>query len=248
MLHCPNCGTSNKDSSKFCNFCGILLTLSEQPSAICPYCGEELEKRPKRKKKCPFCQNFIYVRTLPATREKVLVTEEQAQRIQKEWDRIWRRNKWLDTLKTYGITEEIFESHKKSLSDQWKRVVADSDIIWSLFNELLQENMKLGDFHTLKMLYHNMAFFLDEEGQEFFGVLVERQRMELMEYKTQCGVAKVRITTSADSCPACKKLDGKVLTIQKALKTMPIPCKECTTTMYSKREGFCRCMYGAVMD
>jgi hypothetical protein len=205
-------------------------------------------RQAKRKKKCSFCQNFIYVRTLPATREKVPVTEEQAQRIQKEWDRIWRRDRWLDTLRTYGITEEIFESRKKALSSEWKQVVADSDAIWSLLNELLEENMKSGDFHTLKMLYHDMAWFLDEEGQEFFDILVARQRAELMEYKTQWGIKKVRITTSADPCPACKKLDGKVLTIQQALKTMPIPCKECTTTVLGKREGFCRCNYDAVVE
>jgi len=248
MRYCPNCGTVNEDSNKFCTSCGISLTLSEQPLAICPYCKKELEKRPQRKKKCPFCHNFIYVRTLPTTREKVLVTEEQAQRIQKEWDRIWRRNKWLDTLKTYGITEKTFESHKKSLSNKWKQDAADSDVIWSLFNELLIENMKSGDLHTLKMLYHNMAFFLDEEGQEFFDTLVARQRMELMEYKTQWGVTKVRITTSTDPCTACKKLDGKVSTIQKALKTMPTPCKKCTTTMFSEIEGFCRCMYDPIVE
>jgi DNA-directed RNA polymerase subunit RPC12/RpoP len=51
----------------------------------CLYCGCTLEKRPVRKKKCTNCGNFILVRTRPSDRQKVLVTEQQVARIQRQW-------------------------------------------------------------------------------------------------------------------------------------------------------------------
>ena len=70
-----------------------------------------------------------------------------------------------------------------------------------------------------------MAHFLRVEGRSFFHVLREIQKCDLMVYK-QVGFKKVRIlTTKEDSCKACSKLEGKVLTIEEALKTMPLPVK-----------------------
>jgi hypothetical protein len=54
--------------------------------AICPYCSSALEKKPGRKKKCPDCGNFIYVRTRPIDRERVLVTEAQIAEIERQWE------------------------------------------------------------------------------------------------------------------------------------------------------------------
>jgi hypothetical protein len=54
--------------------------------AICPYCSFALEKKPGRKKKCPDCGSFIYVRTRPIDRERVLVTEAQIAEIDRQWE------------------------------------------------------------------------------------------------------------------------------------------------------------------
>jgi hypothetical protein len=40
---------------------------------------------PSRKKKCPGCGHYIYVRTRPEDRVRVLVTEEQAAAIEEQW-------------------------------------------------------------------------------------------------------------------------------------------------------------------
>ena len=48
---------------------------------ICPYCAVPLDKMPGRKRKCPSCGNYIYVRTRPADRKKVAVTQEGAAKI-----------------------------------------------------------------------------------------------------------------------------------------------------------------------
>lgn len=54
--------------------------------AVCPHCGAVLEKMPGRKRKCAECGEFIYVRTRPQDRIRVLVTESQAQEIDDQWD------------------------------------------------------------------------------------------------------------------------------------------------------------------
>ena len=54
----------------------------------CPHCNNKLEKSPGRKKKCEFCGKFMYVRTRPLDKKRVLVTEEQAKQIDIQWQTI----------------------------------------------------------------------------------------------------------------------------------------------------------------
>lgn len=212
----------------------------EKDSKInCPYCKKILDKEIQRKGKCPFCKNTIYVRKSPLTHEKILVTEDEAKKIDLEWKRIRFRNKWLRTLKSYGITEEDFNKYKEKLSKRFGERASDRDVIWLIFNELIQ---KMRDFHSLRMIYYEMALFLNEEGKDFFTVLQQSIKMELMRYKKD-GVKRVRIIAAKDACSACKKLDDNVLSIKDALERMPIPCKECTHKLYDENRGFCRCAY-----
>jgi uncharacterized Zn finger protein (UPF0148 family) len=76
----------------------------------CPYCGSSLAERPKRKKKCPHCGNYIYVRTRPADRKKVLVTEEQAQEIEQQWE-VYHYERYADPEE-----RKEFERTKKALA------------------------------------------------------------------------------------------------------------------------------------
>jgi hypothetical protein len=52
---------------------------------ICPYCAKPLDKMPGRKTKCPFCANFIYARTRPADKKRVIVTEQDAAKTDEQW-------------------------------------------------------------------------------------------------------------------------------------------------------------------
>lgn len=53
---------------------------------VCPNCETKLRKRPGRKTKCRRCGGFIYVRTRPLDRKRVLLTEADAATIQRQWD------------------------------------------------------------------------------------------------------------------------------------------------------------------
>ncbi|MBL7075672.1 hypothetical protein ISS37_10600 [candidate division KSB1 bacterium] len=211
---------------------------------ICPYCKKILEQRPQRKKKCPFCKNFIYTRRLPPNYEIVLVTEDEAKKIDLEKEKFFFRQRWLDTLKQYGITERIFNIRKDELSQRNQKEANDRDVFWSLFNEINQEAMKTGDFQTLKTIYYSMAMFLNEEGKECFDLLQQSAKMELLVIKRRGVIKKVQIITAGhNSCSNCRKSENKIFSIDEALEKMPIPCKECTTTLYDENKGFCRCRY-----
>jgi uncharacterized Zn finger protein (UPF0148 family) len=218
-----------------------------QTQSICPYCGVTLEKRPQRKKKCPSCGNFIYVKTLPTTREKVLVTESQAEEIEKQWAAMYERRKWRDTLASYGISEADYDKEKLRLARQLGREVKDREIAWTLFSRLLRSTT---DLQSLKMINYQMALFVEEDSGDFRPFLEKAAELELLNYKRSRVVRKVQVLSAGagNSCEVCFEQDGKVYTIDEALKLKPIPCKGCTHTLSGKRAGFCRCLYNAVIE
>jgi len=52
---------------------------------VCPCCAKPLDKMPGRKTKCPFCANYMYIRTRPADKKRVVVTEQDAAKIDEQW-------------------------------------------------------------------------------------------------------------------------------------------------------------------
>ena len=72
-------------------------------------------------------------------------------------------------------------------------------------------------------------------------MLFEANKMELKHAKRQ-GAKKVKIL-SGDGCESCKKLDGETMTIDRALKDMPLPHKGCTMDVFGTEVPFCRCLY-----
>ena len=64
--------------------------------AICPYCFQMLKKFPGRKTKCPHCSEYMYIRTRPSDLLKVVVTKEQAKKIEWQWIRRDFKNRHPD--------------------------------------------------------------------------------------------------------------------------------------------------------
>lgn len=56
-------------------------------SPNCPYCNEELAKFPARKTKCKNCGKYMYVRTRPLDRKKVLLKENELELLEEEWEK-----------------------------------------------------------------------------------------------------------------------------------------------------------------
>ena len=98
---------------------------------------------------------------------------------------------------------------------------------------------KARDYGALKSLYFAQAAHLYKYGSDFFPLSQEARRCELLDYKSSGMVDRVEIIATADSCSACKALDGKTFTVKQALKQMPIPVAGCS---------WCKCCYAANFD
>ena len=95
----------------------------------------------------------------------------------------------MEIFKQYGISEKEFNKHKKILSNKFGQVPNDHDLIWSIFNNLITKN---SDLHTLKMIYYQMALFLNEEGKDTYDMLKQSIKMELMRYNSlSAGIYKI---------------------------------------------------------
>lgn len=121
--------------------------------------------------------------------------------------------------------------------------MSKGDASWEELNKHLQEAMKQGNFSTMSYLYFLMAEQRAKEGKSFFEFLQLARKMELENYK-RANIEEVEMLTAGDeSCESCKPLSGKILKIEKALKEMPIPRKDCTHELDKGITGWCRCTY-----
>lgn len=154
-------------------------------------------------------------------------------------------SKFINNLSSFGLSKKDFEKEKELLSKKFKQTANDSDILWSLYNKLV---MKTSDKHKIKSLYYEMALFLNYEGKDYSRVRQESERMELMSYKELGVVKKVEICKTDSSCEECKKMQGKVFTLDEALEKMPIPNSNCSFNFTRKGKPFCRCTYLPVVD
>jgi len=218
--------------------------VAEKTELECPYCGKTLEKRPQRKKKCPFCDNMICIRN------DALVTEKRAGEIDKERkeerEEQRRKRDIEDACEKFGFSLTDYQKREKKFSKKMRGTKPSQvDVILSLFNEKVSKSKSI---EGLSNYYYSMALFLNKNEKEFFHFLQLSAKMKLKELKAE-GWKKTEILTSGKhSCPSCRKLEGKILSIEKALKTMPIPNKECSEPLYDESRGFCRCEYESAGD
>ena len=107
----------------------------------CPYCGHTLEKKPVRKRKCVTCGNYIYVRTTPIERAKVIVTEEEAAQIEKQWQHYNQEEE--------GERLEIdpeYSQMKAELTAKHGTEPLTEDIRWALANRRLLQHARDGSW------------------------------------------------------------------------------------------------------
>ena len=189
---------------------------------------------PTRRRKCRDCGDTIHTRTDRKKRRKYLLTADQAkQRDQEEAER---------------KAAEQAEAERKKKEAQ-RRARRERDIQWKELSKMAQKAMRARDWHTLSDVYTQQAYILFAEGRPHHDVAVEAQRFNLMSLR-DLGILAVRVRASRDGrvCDHCASLDGKVLTIEEALKQMPIPGSSCFDGSHENPHGGrCRCVYQAVL-
>lgn len=123
---------------------------------------------------------------------------------------------------------------------------------WELFNRDIQGYIPDGDLYRLGNTYYEMADFVKKEGKDNtylidlgYKVKLELQIRNLKELKGSGIVTMVEIIACTNcpnpdnnSCDICKNLNGKIIPIDEALLSNPLPVKDCTHPYR------CRCCYG----
>lgn len=151
------------------------------------------------------------------------------------------QKKWMRTLSQYDITQNDFDNKREMLTKQFGKEASVKDTIWGLFNNLITK--EINNFQSLKMIYFEMALFVNEQGKDSMHLQKESRKMELLNFKKEGYVSKVEILANGGACENCRKQNGKVYKIEEALESMPIPCEECTSRIENKRKPWCECVY-----
>jgi carbamate kinase len=143
----------------------------------------------------------------------------------------------------------VTEAGAKQIDDMWaERARVQAVQKRAEINRQLHQAMQNGDLGAMSRCYHGLAIDNAEQGLPYFGLLKEAAKFELLSLKQSGVVSKVKISTTDSACKNCKKQNGKEYTIEQALLEMPLPNQSCTTDFADEKEGWCRCMYIAIVD
>jgi len=120
--------------------------------AQCPNCQGVLKKVPGAKTKCPLCAEFMFVRTNPHTRERVVVTEAQAEEID---DEIAKLNGTYDIRLAEKMRKEKV---KEDLTKSFKgKEPSKQDIEWRILNQDSMSYAKSKDWTSYMIAKNEMA-------------------------------------------------------------------------------------------
>lgn len=130
-----------------------LYEQKDERKAECPSCHKILLKIPGRKTKCSHCGQWMFVRTRPKDNVRVVVTKEEAEKIEEEWAIV------AGTHSIFVAKKEEFEKEKEILRKRFGgKDPSDNDVRWSILNKQLIEYAKNGDWG----LYRNARFEMAE--------------------------------------------------------------------------------------
>lgn len=128
---------------------------------------------------------------------------------------------------------------------------SSSDKKWGRLNKKSLEAACNGNWFLAGTTYYKMARQLAKEGkdnsrQKQIGYEMKLRSAQQALRRIQRGsvVKKVEVLASLDSCEHCQKINGKLLSVTKALEENPIPVRAC-----NQKKGFgCRCIYIPVVE
>jgi DNA-directed RNA polymerase subunit RPC12/RpoP len=129
---------------------------------ICSYCSKSFPKMPNRKMKCPSCKNFIYIRTRPSDRKKVIVTEKEANEIELQWKAEYDNN---ELIKEYNYVKEDFDNIKQQMVKRFGKEPLDNDVFWSVYTKQSLDFAKNNNWGYYRNTRQRMAMLLRRENK-----------------------------------------------------------------------------------
>ena len=147
-----------------------------------------------------------------------------------------------EELSVLGVTPKDFEEKKSDLAKSKNIEAKENDVIWELYKDLLKKAL---NFEILQMIFWNMAIFKDKLGQKSFEFQQKSHQSRLLHFIQQ-GNTKVKIN-AIDCCSSCIKLHNLILTVQNALKNLPVPNPKCESNLHSSNT-LCSSIYQIAKD
>ncbi len=207
----------------------------------CPICKQSLDRHSRNRFKCPHCRNWIYfLGDNPVTRED---HERLAEKYYQDRYKETLRGTMVEELAKIGLAEEKLKGREQELLAKMGVQPQKISVILSLFSETI---VKVKDPNEKWERYLSLANILHKGGEDSFHVLQVAQKNKLAALKKE-GYRNVSILAGR-MCEACRKLDEKVLSIEEALKTTPIPIRDCQNRSEDEKCSFCNCEYLGKVD
>jgi hypothetical protein len=126
--------------------------------AECPCCQGALKKIPSSKTKCPHCGEFMFVRTHPQDRSKVLVSAEEAARIAEDWEVI--RDVREPDFRFLVTGEQVDAERDRLRRELGITDLTDDEVKWALLEKMPAVYSAEGNWGLARNSYLLMADFL----------------------------------------------------------------------------------------
>jgi hypothetical protein len=204
----------------------------------CPFCNQLIEKY-SRRGKCPLCKNWVYFFN------GRLYSQEDSQRVKNEfYTKRYQNRAAGEALSGLGFTEEMIQRREQEMAGTSGMKTSRASVFMSLFNESI---LKVRNMLEKERLYMEAARTLNRMGEDSFH-LQKAAALSRLAWLKQKKFTEAYIL-SMNNCDACRALDGKVMTIEEAKKTLPIPIREgCTNRCEGDKYSICVCYYEGAAD
>ena len=157
------------------------------------------------------------------------------------------KDQWIDELKFLNISKKDYINTKNILFKRFGKNPSENDIIWSLLNNVLLNNIT--DYEKLYHIYYIIGNIVRKEGRNDPNLYYELSSKSILRYYKNLGYKRVTYVASLGTrtCNVCSKLDGKHFDINDVLKNPPVPNKKCKN---KDENGYinCRCAIVALKD
>lgn len=196
-------------------------------SYACPYCAAPLPALPSRKTQCKACGQPMYVKYTPDNPTKRLMTAAQAEAAEAAWREKSREHRDLAIASTLDLPPASLPV----LGAEVRAIAEDPD------QPLHRRKMAAG--------YLAARSAHQAERREWMRRMAIFDLRRFLQTEVVTTVKILSSSNGGPTCPVCTPLNGKQLPINEAIRTMPIPPKDCP-----RMEGpsLCMAMYLAVVD
>jgi hypothetical protein len=137
----------------------------------------------------------------------------------------------------YGFGEPDLRLRRDRMERSMKRQVNEFEAAFGLLGEIVSSSDSVQDKVSL---FFGMAEVLHIQGLDPSQPLMAMHNTELATFK-EIGFRLVRVESSKDACGECKKISGKVVPLEEAMKGGVLPHRSCKHDV--RKGGLCRCRF-----